>query len=104
MVSRMTWIAWDRGSDAARICAFLCALVVLGVASRTAAGTFASAVLGQTGFYTNVANSPGPSSLSLGSNFAFAAIDRTSSPNHIYIADYVNNRVLGYANVTAVQN
>jgi hypothetical protein len=32
------------------------------------------------------------------------AIDRTIVPNRVYVSDYNNNRVLGWANISALAN
>lgn len=67
--------------------------------------TIADRELGQPDFLHNSANFVGPQSLSLYStSIPGVAIDQSSIPNHLYVADPVNNRVLGWASVAALVN
>jgi sugar lactone lactonase YvrE len=66
--------------------------------------TIADGVLGQPDFFHNSANSANPSSLYLVSDDTHIAIDKSVTPNRIYVADTGNNRVLAWASVTALVN
>jgi hypothetical protein len=65
--------------------------------------TIADRVLGQMDFFHNSGNFVDASTLRL----LFAsqvAIDQSSNPNRIYVADFGNNRVLGWSSVAALAN
>ncbi|WP_224363644.1 PKD domain-containing protein [Hyalangium versicolor] len=61
----------------------------------------ADAVLGQTGMAGNLPNIVDSRGLS---NPSRLAIDRSVTPNRIYVADTDNHRVLGWSNATAFSN
>lgn len=68
--------------------------------------TIADRVLGQFDFFHNTSNFVDAESLATNTSTAFAgiAIDTSSIPNRVYVADQVNNRVLGWASVAALTN
>jgi sugar lactone lactonase YvrE len=66
--------------------------------------TVADNVLGQPDFVHNVANTPNGTSLWIGGNLARVAIDKSTTPNRVYVADASNNRVLGYSSISALTN
>ncbi len=66
--------------------------------------TIADRELGQPDFLHNSANFVDPQSLSLGSTNSGVAVDQSSVPNHVYVSDIANNRVLGWASVAALVN
>ena len=66
-----------------------------------ATNTVADIVLGQPDFAHYNANSVDPGGLF---NPRQAAIDRNSTPNHLYVADTTNSRVLGWNNATSFIN
>jgi sugar lactone lactonase YvrE len=61
----------------------------------------ADVVLGQPNGDQNPPNSPDPTAYD---NPNGVAIDRTVTPNHLYVADTANSRILGYNNAATVQN
>ena len=61
----------------------------------------ASLVLGQMDLAHNGVNNPTAAALQLPQG---VAIDSSASPNHLYVADSVNNRVLGWANAAGFTN
>jgi sugar lactone lactonase YvrE len=63
--------------------------------------TSAAVVLGQPDAFHDAPNSVDPAGLD---NPAGIAVDRSVVPNHLYVADFTNNRVLGYRNVTSFAN
>jgi hypothetical protein len=71
-----------------------------------AGDTIADRVLGQFDFFHNTSNFVDAESLATNTITAFAgvAIDTSSIPNRVYVADQVNNRVLGWASVAALTN
>src|SRR5271154_5358556 len=71
-----------------------------------AGDTIADRVLGQFDFFHNTLNFVDAESLATNTSTAFAgiAIDTSSIPNRVYVADQVNNRVLGWASVAALTN
>lgn len=83
-------------------------ILVYGLPSATAAGPTASRVIGQMDFPYNAPN------LVLGKEFGFAngtssasgsaILDYSSSPPHLYVADTLNNRILGFANFNTMVN
>jgi len=66
--------------------------------------TIADRELGQPDFLHNSANFVDAQSLSLGSTNSGVAVDQSSVPNHVYVSDIENNRVLGWASVAALVN
>jgi len=42
--------------------------------------------------------------LNLGDHGAAAAVDKSTTPNRLYVTDYGNSRVLGYSNISALTN
>ena len=58
----------------------------------------ADLALGQPDTYHDVPNSVDPSAMF---DPAGVAIDRSATPNHLYVADSANNRVLGYENAAS---
>ena len=71
-----------------------------------AGDTIADRVLGQFDFFHNTLNFVDAESLATnGANsFAGVVVDTSSIPNRIYVADQINNRVLGWASVAALSN
>jgi sugar lactone lactonase YvrE len=63
--------------------------------------TSAAVVVGQPDAVHDAPNSVDPAGLD---NPAGVAVDRGAVPNHLYVADFTNNRVLGYRNVTSFVN
>ena len=61
----------------------------------------ASLVLGQMDLAHNGVNNPTAAALQLPQG---VAIDSSATPNHLYVADSVNNRVLGWANAAGFTN
>ena len=70
------------------------------------ADSVAVAELGQLDMFSNIANSPTAASMSLFFSFVGGqvAIDGSSSPHHLWVADPSNNRVMGYRNAAALSN
>ena len=65
----------------------------------------ADLVLCQGGFYSYSPNAGQPSINGSGCNLAYAvAIDRSVTPNRVYVSDYNNNRVLGWSNEATLAN
>jgi sugar lactone lactonase YvrE len=65
----------------------------------------AELVLGQVGFSSNTPNMGSSVVTNAGLNDPIAvAIDRSTNPNRIYVSDYNNNRVLGWADVSGLTN
>lgn len=73
------------------------ALLVTTRLTATSEDTVADRVLGQTVFTSNTAGG-GASAQSAPSSIA---VDRVATPNHLYVADTRNNRVLGYRDAAA---
>jgi sugar lactone lactonase YvrE len=63
--------------------------------------TTATVVLGQSDFVHNAPNTIDPSAFS---NPFSVAIDASAAPNHLYVADTNNSRVLGYLNAASFLN
>jgi sugar lactone lactonase YvrE len=63
--------------------------------------TLATSVIGQSDFVHGLKNAPGAAQLK---SPVGTAIDITSTPNHLYVADRQNNRVLGYKNGVSFAN
>ncbi|HYB90239.1 MAG TPA: NHL repeat-containing protein, partial [Candidatus Binataceae bacterium] len=72
--------------------------------SRAHAGTTASRELGQVDFVHNAYNTVDPQVLAVASTQTGIAVDLSATPNHVYVTDPGNNRVLGYSSVTALTN
>ena len=69
------------------------------------ADTLADLVLCQTNFTSNSVNAGQSTVNNVGCNLAYAvAIDRSVTPNRVYVSDYSNNRILGWANETSLAN
>ena len=70
------------------------------------ADSVAVSELGQLDMFSSIANSPTAASMNLYFNFVGGqvAIDGSSSPHHLWVADPANNRVLGYRNAAALSN
>jgi sugar lactone lactonase YvrE len=68
-----------------------------------AGDTVADNVLGQPDFVHNRPNTPNATSLDTAGSPARVAIDK-SAPNPVYVADVLNNRVLGYPSLSALAN
>ena len=66
-----------------------------------AGDTVADNVLGQPDFIHNVANIPDAASLNTVNDMSHVAIDKN---RHVYVADANNNRILGYASISALTN
>jgi len=69
-----------------------------------AGDTIADRVLGQMDFVHATQNFADASTLDIQRSLGAVAIDRSSTPNRIYVADAGNNRVLGWTSVTALTN
>jgi NHL repeat-containing protein/ASPM-SPD-2-Hydin domain-containing protein len=103
MLSRSIFKAFTRGAGAPRI--ILLAATILALRAPVwAKGTVASAALGQPDFTHSPANFPDAASFNVGSNYVSTAVDKSSTPNHLYLTDLGNNRVLGYTSVAALMN
>ena len=72
--------------------------------SPALAGTVASRELGQPDFVHNAPNSVDAQTLSPGSTRVGIAVDTSATPNHLYVVDTQNNRVLGFGSVAALVN
>ena len=92
---------WNPGK-LAFICVLVAAALLVRPSSARASGTVAGAVLGQADFTHSAANSPDATSLSMGATFVSTAVDKTSVPNHLFVTDISNNRVLGYNSIAAL--
>ncbi len=68
------------------------------------AGTVASRELGQPDFVHNASNSIDAEALAPGSTRVGIAVDTSATPNHLYVVDTQNNRVLGFSSVAALVN
>ena len=91
---------WNRrlpGLVAGTLTVALYAAMVFGAAGDTVADR----VLGQFDFSHNAANLIDAHGLNV---FTSMAIDTSATPNRLYVADEVNNRILGYKNVTTLMN
>ena len=73
----------------------LTAAMAMGATGSTAADR----VLGQPDFLHNAPNTVDPFSMNTGDQLA---VDRSVTPNRIYLADEQNHRVLGYSSVAAL--
>ena len=69
-----------------------------------AGDTIADHVLGQMDFVHATQNFAYASTLDLQRSLAGVAIDLSSVPNHVYVADTSNSRVLGWASAAALTN
>lgn len=83
-----------------------CSLIMVAVALAFPPGnpgdTVADNVLGQPDFVHNAANIPDAASLNLSGGLSRIAVDKSVTPNRIYLADSNNSRVLGFHDVTAL--
>ncbi|HET6466493.1 MAG TPA: hypothetical protein VFH55_12865, partial [Nitrospiria bacterium] len=65
----------------------------------------ADLVLCQVNFTSNTVNAGQPSTNGIGCNLPYAvAVDRSVTPNRVYVSDYNNNRVLGWSNESNLAN
>ena len=85
---------------------FLSAATILILGAPAKADSVALAELGQLDMFSSIANSPTAASLNLNYNYfgSQIAIDGSSSPHHLWVADQANNRVLGFKNAAALSN
>jgi sugar lactone lactonase YvrE len=76
------------------------------VTPAVAGDTIADRVLGQFDLFHATENFVDAESLATNTTTAFAgiAVDTSSLPNRVYVADQVNNRVLGWSSVQALTN
>lgn len=88
------------GVPAVMVAAAVAILVSFAGAQSGGGDVVADLVLGQTNF---TSNAPNAGASNLAEPFA-VAIDRHATPNHIYIADSANNRVLGWSDLGALVN
>ena len=72
--------------------------------SLASAGTIASRVLGQFDFNHGTGNTVDAEDFTVGANVGGIAVDKSSLPNHLYIADPQDHRVLGYNSIAALLN
>jgi hypothetical protein len=82
----------------------LAAVIAVFMATALLAATgdnIADAVLGQIDFSDNGINNPGAASLDSPSQMA---VDLTSTPEHLYVVDGSNNRILGWNDATSFVN
>lgn len=79
--------------------------LAISIPSAFGQDTAADLVLGQGDFTSKGTNGGAGSTNAGGFNLPFSvAIDRSVVPNRVYVSDYNNNRVLGWANVSALTN
>ena len=81
--------------------------IVLFLRAPANADSVAIAELGQLDMFSLIANSPTAASMYLNYSAAVGsqiAIDSSSSPHHLWVADIQNNRVLGYRNAAALSS
>jgi hypothetical protein len=79
--------------------------VLLPLLAIAASGdTVADRVLGQSSFTTDAANMGGSVTAEGLADPESVAIDKSVTPNRLYVADTINNRVLGWNSVTAFVN
>jgi hypothetical protein len=93
---------WEGSWVAGAISGAVFAGVVFAAVTLTPAATgdvIADRVIGQLNFSSEGVNIAKPQGL--GRPFS-VAIDRSSTPNHLWVADLFNNRVLGWADVTTL--
>ena len=76
-------------------------IIAAALATPSVAGDGADVVLGQANFTYNTANSPDARKLY---NPQGVAIDASTTPNGLYVADRSNNRVLGYKDAATFVN
>ncbi len=81
--------------------AALAMLALVALLPAATGDTIADQVLGQADFLHESPNTVDGASLSAPD---FVAIDRKASPNHLYLADTANNRVLGWKNAASFTN
>ncbi len=95
-------VANSRGTKlSAVIVGAVCVLASVTLLPAQIADLSADRVLGQATFSATAPNSVDARSLFYG---GVVAIDRSSSPNRLYVADANNNRVLGWKDVTSLSN
>ena len=78
--------------------------IVLFLRGPASADSVAVAELGQLDMFSSIANSPTAASMYLNYNYfgSQIAVDNSSSPHHLWVADQANNRVLGFRNAAAL--
>ena len=84
----------------------LAAGIVLMLRGPASADSVSLAELGQLDMFSAIANSPTASSLNLVQNAwgSQIAIDSSSSPQHLWVVDQGNSRILGFRNAAALSN
>jgi sugar lactone lactonase YvrE len=85
---------------------FLAVGIVLFLRGPANADSVALAELGQLDMFSSIANSPTAASMNLYYGYFGnqIAVDGSSSPHHLWVADGANNRVLGFRNAAALSN
>ncbi|MGH7923190.1 MAG: NHL repeat-containing protein, partial [Candidatus Binatus sp.] len=81
--------------------ALVAAVLMVTVLTAATGDDLADAVLGQIDFSHNGLNNPGAASLDSPSQIA---VDPGSSPEHLYVVDGNNNRILGWNNAASFAN
>lgn len=84
------------------ICSFLIAAVPMAFPPGNNGDTTADFVLGQPDFLSSAANSPDANSLYMTGGLSRVAIDKSVTPNRVYVADSNNNRILGFHDMSAL--
>lgn len=99
---------WTSAGQGIALIVFVILLFVAGSALPAAASgpgsagdTVADVVLGQGNFTSNAANTADPSSMSGSEGLV---VDKTVTPNRLYVSDTGCNRVLGWSNITSMVN
>jgi hypothetical protein len=86
-------------------CAALTVMIVMAVGAAKLSAlphdTIADRELGQPDFFHNTPNIPEPDVMN---QPVLIAIDKSVTPNRLYVADSQNNRVLGYKSVDALMS
>jgi sugar lactone lactonase YvrE len=78
--------------------------IVLFLRGPANADSVAVAELGQPDMFSSMPNSPTAASMNLNYNYfgSQIAVDGSSSPHHLWVADQANNRILGFRNAAAL--
>lgn len=85
--------------------AIAAAAIVPMIALPTGPGdTIGDHELGQADFFHNSANTVDAESLNVAFTDSHLALDKSSTPNHLYVVDSNNNRVLAWADATTLKN
>ena len=83
----------------------VCALfAMISVNGTSKAGTTADAVLGQDDFSHNRPNTVAPTTIFTQGTGGNVLVDRSATPNHLYVIDSGNHRVLGFKSASALTN